>query len=286
MKSQAELAVIRRAYARRILAAVGVNSAELEDAFATVKREHYLGPGPWQIFRWSGYQPTPDDDPAPLYDNVLVGIIPERGLNNGQPSGHAMWLAAAAPRPGEHVVHIGAGVGYYTAILAELVGPQGRITAIEHEPQLAARAKANLAHLPNVTVLQGDGATMPFDPADVIYVNAGATRPVDAWLEALKEGGRLVIPLTTNAAFGSGPPQGPQGAMFRIERRGDEFHVSIVSGAAFIPGEGLRDPVSEAALAAGFAKGGVESVTRLHRTDDLPEDQVWVRAPGWSLAYR
>jgi protein-L-isoaspartate(D-aspartate) O-methyltransferase len=183
-------------------------------------------------------------------------------------------------------VHIGAGVGYYTAILAKLVGSLGRVTAIEHEPQLAARAKANLAHLPNVTVLQGNGAAIPLDPADVIYVNAGATRPVDAWLDALKEGGRLIIPLTTNAAFGSAPPQGPQGAMFRIERRGDEFHVRVVSGAAFIPGEGLRDPVSEAALAAGFARGGVESVTRLYRTDDKPAEQCWVRAPGWSLAYR
>jgi protein-L-isoaspartate(D-aspartate) O-methyltransferase len=286
MKSEAELADIRRAYARQILSLVGVNSPELENAFATVKREHYLGLGPWKIFRWTGYEETPDDDPTPLYDNVLVGIIPERGLNNGQPSGHAMWLAAAAPRPGEHVVHIGAGVGYYTAILAELVGSPGRVTAIEHEPQLAARARANLAHLPNVTVLQGDGAVIPLDPADVIYVNAGATRPVDAWLDALKEGGRLVIPLTTNAAFGAGPPRGPQGAMFRIERRGDEFHVSVVSGAAFIPGEGLRDPASEAVLAAGFARGGVESVTRLYRTDDVPEEQCWVRAPGWSLAYR
>jgi len=286
MKSEAQLAEIRRAYARQILSLVGVKSQALENAYASVKREHYLGPGRWKIFRWSGYESTPDDDPAPLYDDVLVGIVPERGLNNGQPSGHAMWLAAADPRPGEHTVHIGAGVGYYTAILAHMVGQEGRVTAIEFDPDLAARARANLSHLPNVTVLQGDGATIPLDPAGVIYVNAGATRPVDAWLDALKEGGRLVIPLTTNAAFGAGPPRGGQGAMFRIERRGDEFHVSIVSGAAFIPGEGLRDPVSEAALAAGFARGGVESVTRLYRTDDVPEEQSWVRAPGWSLAYR
>ena len=34
-------------------------------------------------------------------------------------------IAAAAPQPGEHVVHVGAGVGYYTAILAELVGRYG-----------------------------------------------------------------------------------------------------------------------------------------------------------------
>lgn len=284
MRSEAELAGIRRAYAKRILASVGATSPALEEAFASVKREHYLGPGPWKIFRWTGYEATPDVDPAPLYEDVLVGIIPERGLNNGQPSGHAMWIAAADPRPGEHVVHIGAGVGYYTAILAHMVGPSGRVTAIEFEPELAARAKANLAQLPNVTLLQGNAAEMRFDPADVIYVNAGTTRPVDSWLDALKEGGRLVLPLTTDAYFGDAR-RPPQGAMFRIERRGEDYHVQVVSGAAFIPGEGMRDPESEAALAAGFARGSPEGVTRLYRTSDLPDAQCWVRAPGWALAY-
>jgi hypothetical protein len=50
---------------------------------------------------------------------------------------------AAAPQPGEHVVHVGAGVGYYTAILAELVGVAGRVKAIEFDAELAARATAN-----------------------------------------------------------------------------------------------------------------------------------------------
>ena len=48
-----------------------------------------------------------------------------------------MWLAAADPKPGDHVVHIGIGTGYYTAILAELVGPTGRVTAIEYDASLA-----------------------------------------------------------------------------------------------------------------------------------------------------
>jgi len=283
MRSEAELAEIRRRYAQHILAAAGVTSPAIEDAFATVKREHYLGPGPWKIFRWTGYETTANDDPAALYANVLIGIIPERGLNNGQPSGHAMWLEAAAPRPGEHAVHIGAGVGYYTAIIAHLVGPTGRVTAIEHEPALADRAKTNLAHLPNVTVLQGNGADMPLDPADVIYVSAGTTRPMDTWLDALKDGGRLILPLTTNARISA--DGSPKGGMFRIERRGDDYLASLVSGALFIPGEGMRDAVSEAALAAGFAKDSPESVTRLYRTDDLPDDQCWAKAPGWCLAY-
>jgi protein-L-isoaspartate(D-aspartate) O-methyltransferase len=59
---------------------------------------------------------APTRNPVYLYDDVVVGIIPERNLNNGQPSLHAALIASAAPRAGEHAVHVGAGVGYYTAI--------------------------------------------------------------------------------------------------------------------------------------------------------------------------
>jgi protein-L-isoaspartate(D-aspartate) O-methyltransferase len=289
MTSEAELAVIRRQYARQTLFAAGLASPALESAFADVRRERFLGPGPWKIFRWSGYVATPDADPAWLYADCLVAIIAEQGLNNGQPSSHALWLNAASPKPGDHVVHIGAGTGYYTAIIAQLVGRSGRVTAIEHNRGLAAKAEANLAHLPQATVRAGDGACAALDPADIIYVNAGATRPMDAWLDALKEGGRLMLPLTTNAAFSGGPPTGVQGAVFRIERCGADYLAKVISGAAYIPGEGMRDPVSEAALAAGFANGRVREVTRLYRDDaaaGLPGDRCWARAPGWALAYR
>ena len=109
---QGELAIVRRAYAKHVLANVGVDDARVEAAFAAVRREHFLGPGPWQMPRWSRpYVPTPSDDPVYLYQDALVGIVPERNLNNGQPSLQALLIAAAAPQLGEHVVHIGAGVG-------------------------------------------------------------------------------------------------------------------------------------------------------------------------------
>jgi protein-L-isoaspartate(D-aspartate) O-methyltransferase len=131
-----ELAIIRRAYAKQVLASVKVSDERVEAAFAAAERERYLGPGPWQILRQSGYVPTPDADPVYLYCDVLIGIIPERGLNNGVPSYHAPLIASAAIRSGEHVVHVGAGTGYYTAIMAHLVGSVGRVTAIEFDEAL------------------------------------------------------------------------------------------------------------------------------------------------------
>ena len=196
--TEAELAIVRRAYAKQMLAVFGVTDPRVEAAFAAVRREAYLGPGPWPIwylFR-RGYVATPSDDPVYLYQDVFVGLIPERNLNNGEPAGHAMLIACADARSGKHAVHIGAGTGYYTAILAHMVGDTGRVTAIEYDPGLAARLAVNFAGQPNVCAVQGDGTKIDFDPADVIYVSAGATRPVDLWLDRLKDGGRLILPLT------------------------------------------------------------------------------------------
>ena len=47
----------------------------------------------------------------------------------------------------------------------------------------------------------------------------------------------------------------------------------------------MKRPAS-GSLGAAFDKGGAERVTRLYLRDDLPEDQCWLRAPGWCLAYR
>ena len=74
--------------------------------------------------------------------------------------------------------------------------------------------------------------------------------------------------------------------MFRIERHGADFLARLISAIAIFPCEGGRDEAGGQALAAAFDKGGAEHVTQLYRRDNLPEEQCWVRAPGWCLAYR
>jgi protein-L-isoaspartate(D-aspartate) O-methyltransferase len=284
MNRKTELEIIRRAYAKRVMAEFGVDNRRVEKAFATVSREQFLGPGPWQIVRWGrGYVTTPSRNPVYLYDDVVVAIVPERNLNNGQPSLHARLITSAAPQSGDHAVHIGVGGGYYTAILAQLVGRRGKVTAIEYDPELAARSARNLAAAKNVTVLNGDGTEVDFAPADIIYVNAGATHPLPHWLDRLAEGGRLILPLTE-----AGFPQGDvrRGAVFRIERHGDDYAVRRISAVAIFPCAGGRDDVAGTALAGAFAHGDAENVTRLYRHDDVPDQNCWLKGKGWCLAYR
>src|SRR5262245_48867027 len=115
----------RRFYAEEIRAVAAIGSDALIDAFARVPREHFLGPGPWQIAGIGDgapvtvkYRTTRDADPAHLHHNVVVAIDAARQLNNGQPTALATWLDALGARAGEHVVHVGAGVGYYSAVIA------------------------------------------------------------------------------------------------------------------------------------------------------------------------
>src|ERR1700751_5396094 len=115
MDPQAELHVVRGAYAKQILAAATVDDPRLAAAFAAIPREDFLGPGPWLIWRWTRYVTTPEADPVYLYINDVVALMAERNVNNGQPSLHAYLMHRAAPGVGEHVVHVGTGTGYYTA---------------------------------------------------------------------------------------------------------------------------------------------------------------------------
>jgi len=185
---------IRRFYARLMAANAGSSDPRLEEVFASVPREAFLGPGPWTIVASGDKITTPSADPAHVYQNVLVALDADKGINNGEPFLHAMWIGKLAPKPGEAVTHVGAGTGYYSAVLARLVSPGGTVTALELDGRLAELARKNLQAYGNATVVHGDAVTTPLPPSDIIYVNAGVVAPPAGWLKALRPGGRMIFP--------------------------------------------------------------------------------------------
>lgn len=198
-RDMTSVAEARHFYARLLAAHAGAQDPRLEETFAAIPREDFLGPGPWTVIvtPWTSGRhaiETPSADPVHLYQNHLVALDRDKGINNGEPLLHAMWMTKAAPKPGEQVTHIGAGTGYYSAILSRLVAPGGKVTAYEYEEHLAARAIENLAGFGAVSVVHDDAVHAELPPSDLIYVNAGVVAPPASWLQALKLGGRLVFP--------------------------------------------------------------------------------------------
>jgi protein-L-isoaspartate(D-aspartate) O-methyltransferase len=224
------------------------------------------------------YRKTPDADPRRLYHDILVAIDPARFLNNGQPSANLHWIDALEPKPGDRVLHVGAGVGYYTAILAEAVGPTGTVLAIEADDGLAARATANLAAWPNVRVVAGDGAS--YDPGafDVGYVNCGATKLMPAWLGNLAPGGRLHVPMTCDV------PNLKYGFMLLVHRDGERWPARFTSGVAIYPCSGARDDGSQAALGELIKKGGTRQTKSLRRDAHAADATCLMHQIGFCLS--
>lgn len=285
----AELAIVRRAFAAQVLAAAGVEgNAALFEAFASVSREDFVGPAPWQAVRQRAYGIVASDDPVVLYQDVNFALSPRRGVNNGSPTLHARWLNELGSLTGARVVHVGAGTGYYTALLSRLAGPDGQVFAIEYDPELADRARRNLAGFANVSLFTGDGTAIALEPSDAIYVNFAAGRPADRWIEALAPGGRLVFPLgVPGRKRGASGGQHAGGAGFRIERTADGFAASCLGPAFFVYAEGALAPSDEdgEALRAAFKAGGAEFVRSLRWQEAAVPGRSWFAGAGWSLCY-
>ena len=276
------LAERRAGYARVMVKAAEAENPALEAAFAAVRREDFMTPGPWTLFRVPGGPETlAQNDPALLYPQeaapeVLVVLDAASGINNGSPTLHARMMQNLGVRRGDRVLHLGAGTGYYSAILAELVGPQGAVTAVEFTPHLAALAQANLAPWPWVRAVQGDAADFPTEQVDRIYVNFAVADPADAWFDQLGEGGTLVFPL--GLAF-------QRGAVLCITRQGAGFAARHICPCGFVGAAGrlAGDAEHQRHLAAALEAGGIADLASLHRPPARPA-QAWLRSPRWTLS--
>lgn len=114
--------------------------------------------------------------------------------------------------PTARVLDIGSGSGYLTAVLANLVGPQGKVVGIDHIEGLVDLANANMSKSEDgkrwlgegkVKFIKGDGRLgykqegvgMEGEGWDAIHVGAAAKEEHAVLVEQLRAPGRLFIPV-------------------------------------------------------------------------------------------
>ncbi|MGI9500497.1 MAG: protein-L-isoaspartate O-methyltransferase family protein [Geminicoccaceae bacterium] len=266
------------------VAAPVINNDAIVEAFAAVPRERFLGPGPWHIHSRMWDVPpyrSCSDDARLLYHDVLVSIDNDRDLNNGLPSLWAYVFDHLNILPGATVLQVGAGVGYFAAILAELVSNGGSVIAYEIDPDLAERAKQNLEIYTQVEVRSGD-ATAPFDipNVDAIVACAGATHVPDHWLESLAIGGHMMLPLTAS---------NHKGFMMLLNRQTDRFKASSLGSCGFYHCVGARKETEEHALQEALdALGGkAPDLGSLHFASDTRKPtNAWYVGEGFWISYQ
>ena len=136
--------------------------------------------------------------PAPLapyaYQDTPLPIGFDKTIS--QPFVVALMTDLLSPRPDEKVLEVGTGLGYQTAVLAELTG---RVWSIEIVDEFASVARDLLRRLgyANIEIREGDGSRgwREHAPFDKILVSAAADKAPPILLDQLKPGGRLVMPL-------------------------------------------------------------------------------------------
>lgn len=274
----ASIEAARRFYAEELCRINDISSPGILAAFATVPRERFVGPGPWIIQSSGSSWFTEDADPTHVYRDSLIVLDEAKHLNNGQPSLWAYSLDSLDVHQGGQILHLGCGTGYYTAIMAELTGPHGKIIAVEIDEGLAARAADALALWPQVIVMHADGALGPFEPSDVIVVSAGATHPLAAWLAALRPEGKLLFPLTSTRGAGT---------MAYITRKYAEVFAAALHGSVFfVDFAGARDPSVSSELALALKRDQGAPVRSLRCDAHEKDATCWLHGDGWCFSRR
>ncbi len=264
-------------YANELKYVANVQSKIVVDAFAKVPREHFLGPGPWNVFDMFAkkYWPTEDDDARHLYHNILVAIDTEKGLNNGLPSLWAHLLDNLELKKGEDVLHIGCGTGYYSAIIADIVGNSGQVTAVEIDNPISDKAKQNLSYKSNVKVININGVDYNRGDVDVIVVNAGVSRLSAIWLESLNLRGRILVPLTSKN-WGGG--------FIKITKLDEGYLANVITDVIIFPCEGARDDDADFIVENAFKKEPMECIKSLRLEPHDVHESCYIHGNGYCFS--
>jgi protein-L-isoaspartate(D-aspartate) O-methyltransferase len=223
-----DFTILRERMVDRQIAARGLDDPKLLAAFRAVPREEFISPD----YADYAYQ----DSPLPI----------ESGQTISQPYIVALTIDAAGIGPSDKVLEVGAGSGYAAAVIGQIAN---RVIAVERHPELVSLAQDRMRRLgyENVRIVEGDGTLGWPDeaPFDVIVAAASGSHVPKSWIEQLKAGGRIVMPI--------GDPGSVQSLVKVTKREDGTLEREDLGGVRFVPligKEGFRDSGSEAQIAS------------------------------------
>ncbi len=279
-----DIAECRRRYAEDVTSAAGITNPRLIQALAQVRREDFLPAGPWWVrdeHDIAGPRRTATDDRCEVYRNYSIAIDVERQLFNGAPGVVAPLIDALALEPGQRVLHIGAGRGYYTSILSHMVGAAGAVIAFEADRELADAARAATRPAGNVDVRTGDASQID-GILDAILVSTGVTHPLPDWIRTLKLDGRMVVPITVTM-----PAMGPlsKGFTCLLEKASPERLAVRVLGMTMIyAATGLRDASLNERLGQTMLRDRGLPIASVRVDRHEVADTCWAHSPDCCLS--
>lgn len=209
MTREAEAMVLREALVGSIASEPPWGAATWDDAvlraMRTVPRHEFLPNCPIDV--------AYEDEPQPI----------GHGQTISQPTVVALMTNALELTGSEHVLEVGTGCGYQTAVLAELCR---EVDTIEIVAELWRDAAIRLSSRTNVKTHLGDGyrGIPERAPFDRVLLTAAPTHVPSALLDQLSEGGLLVAPVGTIVQ-----------ELVRVRRRGWRFVEERLGAVRFVP---------------------------------------------------
>jgi protein-L-isoaspartate(D-aspartate) O-methyltransferase len=178
------------------------------DAFRKVDRSDFVLPE----YREEAY----GDYPLPIGSGQTIS----------QPTTVAIMLEFLNPKKGSHILDLGSGSGWTTALLAYIVGPEGKVWGVEILPELVTFGQKNLSKYPfpwSKIVPAGKKLGLPNRaPFDRILASASAKNLPDELILQLKKGGIMVIPILDT--------------LYKVHKLLDgEIKIQSLPGFSFVP---------------------------------------------------
>lgn len=165
---------------------------------------------------------VPPEERAESYEDYPLPIGYDATIS--QPYTVAFMLELLSPQLGDKILDVGAGSGWTTALLSEMVGSRGKVFGVEIVPELVKLAQGNIENfkMKNIKIFQANGrlGLLEHKPFDRILVSASADRLENALVQQLKSPGTMVIPIHRSVWKIT---KNPQGKIFKKEFPGFVF---------------------------------------------------------------